>query len=735
MTCVPVLLLLTLIAATPAPRPPATPKKPVVDRYHGVPVRDDYRWLENWNDPAVQAWSGTQNARTREWLDHLPMRAQVLKRVEAITHTATPSWFALRMTDDGMFAIKNQPPKQQPLLVRLGSVTDLRTERVVLDPNALDRTGATTIDFYEPTRDGALVAVSLSRGGTESGTVRVYDGRTGRALSDEVPRVNGGTAGGSVAWNADHSGLYRTRYPAPGERPAADLDFYQQVWFHRLGTPASQDVYVVGKSFPKIAEINLSSSEDGRWVLADVLNGDGGEHAMWVAEAGTAGTGPGTFRQVTHFADSVVFARFGHDVLYVLSRRDHPNGRILAVSLPGGGLARARLVMDEPRDAGVEWFVPTATALVVEEIVGGPSRVVRVGLDGRPLGTLPVPEVSSVGAAVRTHGDEVLVQRESFTEPSRWTRWAPGDRTLAPTPLAQRSPARFDDVVVERVFATSKDGTRVPVNILRRRGTPLDGRAPTLLTGYGGYGISQRPAFGAARRVWLEQGGIIAIANTRGGGEFGDAWHRAGNLTHKQNVFDDFAAAGQWLVDHRYTSPGRLAAQGGSNGGLLMGAMITQHPELFRAVVTSVGIYDMLRVELSPNGLFNTTEFGTVKDPAQFRALYAYSPYHHVHDGTRYPAVLFTTGANDPRVDPMNSRKMAARLQAATAAPDQPILLRTSMKTGHGIDSPLSERDALSADISTFLFDQLAVRYQPPPAVTPTLAPPREVGAGGRHSR
>jgi prolyl oligopeptidase len=264
-----------------------------------------------------------------------------------------------------------------------------------------------------------------------------------------------------------------------------------------------------------------------------------------------------------------------------------------------------------------------------------------------------------------------------------------------------------------RDFAISSDGTRVPVNIIRRKGTKLDGSNPTLLYGYGGYGISERPYFlGSGARIWLDQGGIYVDANLRGGGEYGEEWHLAGSLTHKQNVFDDFIACARYLIDRKYTSPAHLAIMGGSNGGLLMGAALTQRPDLFRAVVSFVGIYDMLRVELDPNGAFNTTEFGSVKNLAQFKALYAYSPYHHVKDGAAYPAILFLTGENDHRVNPMQSRKMVARLQAANSS-DHPILLRTTSSAGHGFGTSLDEEIAQTADVYSFLFDQLGIAYKP----------------------
>jgi prolyl oligopeptidase len=307
-------------------------------------------------------------------------------------------------------------------------------------------------------------------------------------------------------------------------------------------------------------------------------------------------------------------------------------------------------------------------------------------------------------------GDELLLRTISFTEPYVWNRVNAAETPdkVTPTELRGKSPADFSDVEVVREFAVSKDGTRVPLNIIRKKGTRMDGNNPTLLSGYGGYGISLSPSFDVTRRIWLDAGGVIAIANLRGGGEYGEEWHRAGNLTRKQNVFDDFAACAEHLVRANYTQPERLAVQGGSNGGLLMGALLTQHPKLVRAVVAHVGIFDMLRVELDPNGAFNVTEFGTVKDPEQFKALYAYSPYHRVKDGTRYPAVFLLTGEHDGRVNPAQSRKMTARLQAATRS-RRPVLLRTSFSSGHGIGTALGERIAQQADVFAFLFDQLGM--------------------------
>jgi len=302
----------------------------------------------------------------------------------------------------------------------------------------------------------------------------------------------------------------------------------------------------------------------------------------------------------------------------------------------------------------------------------------------------------------------LLLNAESYLHPAAWYRYDPASGKLDKTALAGKFPVDFSDAEVVREFATSKDGTRVPINIIRRKGTRLDGKNPLMLTGYGGFGISESPGFHPFARLWLDRGGVYVIANLRGGGEFGEDWHSAGRLTNKQNVFDDFAACAEYLIRAGYTSPGKLAIIGGSNGGLLMGAALTQHPEMFRAVVSFVGVYDMLRTEaITANAVYSITELGTIKDPEQFKALFAYSPYHHVTNGTAYPAVLFLTGANDPRVNPANSRKMTARLQAASSS-GLPILLRTSSTSGHRASS-LDEGLAQQADVYAFLFHELGM--------------------------
>jgi prolyl oligopeptidase len=350
-------------------------------------------------------------------------------------------------------------------------------------------------------------------------------------------------------------------------------------------------------------------------------------------------------------------------------------------------------------------FMPTPNYLYVCDLDGGPSRLRLFDHQGMERATVPTEPISGIWDMVREQGDTILFLVSSFLTPDHWCRYDPVTGKVTDTALQNTSPADFSDCEVVREFATSRDGTRVPLNILRRKGTRLDGSNPLLLYGYGGYGINLSPFFWPRLRVWLDLGGVVAIANLRGGGEYGEAWHQAGNLTKKQNVFDDFIACGEYLVNNRYTTPQRLCIEGGSNGGLLMGAALTQRPDLFRAVASHVGIYDMLRVERDSNGAFNVTEFGTVSNPQDFEALYDYSPYHRVTEGTSYPAVLFTAGENDGRVLAYHSRKMAAKMQSASSS-GSPILLLTHA-SGHGFGTPLEEMVSEEADIFTFFASQL----------------------------
>ena len=699
-----IVALLAVPTYSPAFNYPLAPMHPVTNTYFDTQVVDNYQWLENFDNPAVKSWTAAENKITRAYLDKLPARDQVAERLKKLYTDTSANYFGLDYRPGIFFAMKFKPPAQQPWLITLKSPDDLQSEHVVLDPNKLNPNGTTAMDFVVPSHDGKKVAVSLSENGSEDATLCIYDVETGKPLLDQIPHVNFPTAGGSVAWNEDDSGVYYTRYPHALESSSEDQHFYQQIYFHQLGTPVEQDRYEIGKDFPRIAEIGLESSRDGKYLLATVANGDGGDYAHYLL-------GPGHhWVQLTHFDDQVKTGEFGRDnALYLRSLENAPHGKILRLPLDTPELSNAKLIVPESA-AVIEAYYASANGLYVQDLVGGPSQIRFFDLKHpSPPKIIPLKPVSAVQGMLCPEGDHLYYRNITFIDPFVWMSYDPATDQATATALQGTSPADFSDMEVVREFATSKDGTKIPMNIIRRKGTKLNGKNPTLLYGYGGYSISLSPNFSVGRRVWFDAGGIYVVANIRGGGEFGEEWHKAGNLTRKQNVFDDFAACAEYLIQHRYTSRRKLAVEGGSNGGLLMGAFLTQHPDLVRAVVSHVGIYDSLRSELEPNGAFNVTEFGTVKNRDQFEALYAYSPYHHVVDGTHYPAVFFLTGDNDGRVNPFHSRKMTARLQAANKS-KYPILLRTTSTAGHGIGTALDERIAEEADVYAFLFDQLGMK-------------------------
>jgi prolyl oligopeptidase len=706
--------------------PPETAKKPVTDELQGVKIVDDYRWLEDWNDKSVQDWSERQNVYARSVLDKIACAPALRVRLTELENSVGVEYHSVKFAGGVYFASKNQPPKQQPLVVALKSLDDLQGEKVILDPNQLDKEGHTAFDWFVPSPDGKLVAVSLSEGGSESGNVHIYRVDDGSELKgDMVPRVNGGTAGGSMAWLEDSSGFFYSRYPRAGERPEKDMAFYTQVWFHAMGSSTEKDLYQSGKDYPKIAEIELEVSRDGNWALANVQNGDGGEFIQEIRYLHAKGVQGWT--RLSKWDDRIVEAKFGPDsAVYLVSRKNAPMGKVLRLALDpqtAPALAAAKEIIPEQKDASVEtafdarngiWITQNRVYVLYQ--IGGPNELRQFGHDGKPFGSVPQPEISTLDGVEPLEGDDLAYSISTFIDPPAYFHYHPtatGGESIK-TALVVPAPPHLPSLVVKRDFATSKDGTKIPVNIIMREGTKPDGKNPTIVWGYGGYGVNEAPGFSPRRICWVEQGGIFVVANIRGGGEYGEQWHLSGNLTKKQNVFDDFYAASKFMIDKGWTSKQKLGLFGGSNGGLLMGATLTQHPDLCRAVVSSVGIYDMLRVELSSNGEFNITEFGTVKNPDHFKALYAYSPYHHVTDGTKYPAVLMLTGANDPRVDPMQSRKMTARLQAAQAASGGgTVLLRTSGNTGHGMGTPLAARIEQSVDTYGFFFEQLGLDYHP----------------------
>lgn len=486
--------------------------------------------------------------------------------------------------------------------------------------------------------------------------------------------------------------------------------FYVQLWRHTLGTPTEKDTYEIGKDFVRIAEVFVDSDNAGR-VLVTVQKGDGGEFEVHLKDTA------GGWRRLAAFEDRIVQAFFGdRDDLYLISRKDAPRGRLLRTPIKGFELSKARVIVPEGKDTLVSdiWADHPLTVhdgrVYTSWQLGGPSEIRVFDRDGKPL---PGPQhlpVSGVGDIVPLPGGDVLFPNTSFVAPVAWFRFSPGASTTKKQAISAKAPVDLSKVTVVREMATSRDGTRVPVNLLFPPGVSPKAGIPFVATGYGGYNISLDPWFDPASAIPLEHGVGLAVANLRGGGEFGEAWHREGSLTKKQNVFDDMIGVLEHLVKQGHAAKGKVAITGASNGGLLMGAVLTQRPDLVNSVTSFVGMYDMLRSETEPNGVFNTTEFGTVKDKAQFEALYAYSPLHKVKDGTDYPPTLFITGANDVRVAPWQSRKMAARMRE-NPGQKAPVLLLTSFDAGHGQGSSIDRKVSDNADAYTFLLQHLGVKF------------------------
>jgi prolyl oligopeptidase len=607
-----------------------TPRITVSATYHGVTVTEDYRWLEDATSEETKAWTAAQNAQSRAFLGSRPSYEAVRRRVQEIAMAESVGWgrdsYGLefegpRRAGAAYVVLKREPPRQQPVLVVLVDLDDASRARGLVDPNVIDESGATTIDWFVPSPDGQLVAVSLSSDGTEEGTLHLFRIASGEPVDVSIPRVNGGTSGGSLAWAGDSSGFWYTRGPAPGERGREDLAFYQQVHHHIVGEPLGRDRCDEPGPLadPRIVEHYLDVSPDGRWVLDRAQKGDGGEWQVFVRPQHG-----GRWWQAADVSDKCVAAVFGGDALYLLSRACSPRGRVLRLSLLDGvTVAQAECVVPET-SITIEGLAATDNRLWLLDVDGGPSGLRVCDPDGGNLTRLDVPPVCAIESLGALDGHEVVYAIESFTRPRAWWR-AGDDASPRRTALADDAPFDLSGYQVRREFATSADGTRVPMTLVSAPGARCDGSAAALLTGYGGFAISLKPRFDVTRLLWLEQGGVLAVANVRGGGEYGEEWHHGGRLAAKQHVFDDFVACARHLVDSGITSTERLAIMGESNGGLLMGATLTQHPDLARAVVALVPVMDMLRVELHPNGVFVVPEFGTVQDREQFEALLAYS--------------------------------------------------------------------------------------------------------------
>ncbi|HEX2220382.1 MAG TPA: prolyl oligopeptidase family serine peptidase [Gemmatimonadales bacterium] len=679
------------------PSYPPTPTSDAVEVLHGETIPDPYRWLEDGESPATRAWTEAQNALTRSYLDAVPARARIRSRLEqllAIGAISVPTPVRGRY-----FYQRRDDRQNQPVLYLREGVRG--EDRPVVDPNALDAGGTIALDWYYPSDDGRLLAYGLSENGSEQSVLRVLDVDAGADLPDRIPH----TRAADLAWLPDGTGFYYTRYPAPGEAPEGEEHYHRAIRFHRLGTDPAADPLIF-KPAEKEHWPSVGISPDGRWLVIGVAR-TFDQTDLYLQDL-RSGTPPVA---VAKDLPASFEGEVAHGRLFLRTNLDAPTYRLYTVDPEHPERERWREIIPPRQEAVLEGVRVTARHLALSYLERASSRLRLTDHEGRRLREVTLPTLGSLfGAGAEWDGDELFYGFSSYTVPPRVYRVEldAGAEELWRGVEADVDPDRYE---VRQVCFRSKDGTEVTMFLVQRAGLVRDGTNPVYLTGYGGFNISMTPSFSRSLLLWLECGGVVAIPNIRGGGEYGERWHQEGMLDRKQNSFDDFIAAAEWLIAEGYTTPARLAAAGGSNGGLLMGAVLTQRPELFRAVVVQVPLLDMLRYHRFLIARLWIPEYGSAEEPAQFSWLRAYSPYHRVREGVPYPAVLLATAESDTRVDPMHARKMAARLQAATSS-SRPILLRLESRAGHGAGKPLSKVLEELTDTWAFVFSELGVEYK-----------------------
>jgi prolyl oligopeptidase len=695
-------------AGDSAPSSPAGPPKakvaPVEDNVQGHKIVDPYRYLENPGDPDTKVYVEQELSYTRAILDPLPGRDKINARLSQLLEIGTVG--APQMGGRYYFHTRREGNQNQPILyVREGVNGAINGEdRVLVDVNKLSADGTVALDWWFVSEDGKYVAYGTSASGSEESTLHIIESATGKVLPDTIDR----TRFASVAWMKDSSAFYYTRHPKKGEVPDGEEVYHVKVFYHQIGSDPAKDPLIFGDR-PNPQDIpNVTLSEDDRWLLINVEHG-WTRTEMYLQDLQTKNPP----LEITTGKDFLYGAEFFEGKLYITTNEDAPHYRVFVAD-----------ATNAKRDSWKELIPQTDAVLQNASVTGGKllaqyehnatSELKLFGLDGKKLADIPLPALGDVfSTSGRYDRNEIFFGFQSFTVPPSVYRvdltdvksalWAKVD---APS----IDPSAYD---VQQVWYTSKDGTKVPMFVVNKKGIEKNGKNPTLLTGYGGFNISLKPTFNRSMYLWMEHGGIYAVANLRGGSEFGEDWHRAGMLEKKQNVFDDFIAAGEYLIAQKYTDKDHLAIQGGSNGGLLMGAMITQRPDLFRAVVCAVPLLDMLRYQNFQIAKLWIPEYGSAEDAKQFDWLYAYSPYHHVKPGQEYPAILFMTGDTDTRVDPMHAKKMAALMQAEAkngASHQKPILLRIETKAGHGQGKPVTKQIEENTDMYSFLFWQLGIK-------------------------
>lgn len=678
-------------------RAPQTRRDDVRETLHGVEIVDPYRWLEDEDAAEVQAWVAAQNQHTREVLQTYPGREELAARLRELLTIGVITAPAVRK--GRYFYMRREGEQNQPILYRRDGLTG--EDHVLLDPNTMHESGTVALDWWYPSDDGRLLAYGYSAHGDEKSTLYVIEVESGRLLTEQIPY----TRYSSLEWLPDGSGFYYTRYPAPGEVPPGEEDYHDHVFFHRIGDDYGDDPKLFGEGREMTEMPGLYLSPDGRW-LAATMNRGWADNDLLVRDMTDEGS---SFEMIGGGVEALFDAvKIVGDTLYLLTNHEAPNFKIVAVNLTAPQPENWRTIIAERTGYSIQSAHLYGGRLVLNVLHNVASRVEIYDLDGQPLAEVPIPAGGSVsGIGGEFDSNDIFLSYESYTQPPTVYRYDldAGDLSVW---LQVESPVDTSQLTVEQVWYRSKDGTRVPMYVISQRGMQRDGSHPTVLGGYGGFNVSRTPVFTRSILHWLDRGGVYAVANLRGGSEFGEEWHKGGMLANKQNVFDDFIAAAEYLVAEGYTNPDKLAIQGGSNGGLLVGAVLVQRPDLFRAVHCAVPLLDMVRYHHFRIAKLWVPEYGSADNPQQFPYIYAYSPYHHVKADIQYPAILITTGASDSRVDPLHARKMAALLQEVSDG-SRPILVRIEEEAGHGQGKPLTKLLAEQVDVWSFLSWQLGL--------------------------
>ena len=680
--------------------PPRAKVEPVEENLHGHKIVDPYRYMEDASNPDTQAYVNAELAYTRSILDPLPGRPQLHERLSQLLEIGTIG--APQLGGKYYFYTRREGTQNQPVLYVREKLNG--SDRTLVDVNKMAADGTVALDWWFPSEDGKYVAYGTSASGSEESTLHVIETASGKILPDTIER----TRFASVAWKNDNSGFYYTRHPKKGDVPAGEEVYHVKAFYHALGADPAKDplIFGEGRNAQDIPSVTLS--EDDRWLLITVFEGwSKSEMYLQDLKAGTPAVELTTGKEFLYGGDIL------KGKLYITTNEDAPRYHVFVADAAS------------PKRENWKEIIPQSEAVLQSAgIFGGKlfaqyehnasSQLKLFDLAGKKLDDISLPTLGNVFASGgKWDKQEAFFGFQSYTVPPSIYRYDLSDHKSSlwsKVDAPSIDPSAYE---VNQVWFNSKDGTRVPMFVVSKKGMSRDGKNPVLLTGYGGFNVSMLPTFNRSAFAWLEHGGVYAVANLRGGAEFGEDWHRAGMLDKKQNVFDDFVGAAEYLISEKYTDKDHLSIMGGSNGGLLMGVMMTQHPDLFRAVVCAVPLLDMLRYQNFQIAKLWIPEYGSADDPKQFDFLYAYSPYHHVKEGVEYPAILFMTADTDTRVDPMHAKKMAALMQAEAkngSSKERPILLRIETKAGHGAGKPVTKQIEEYTDIYSFLFWQLGVK-------------------------